>query len=108
MGIEEAALHRRVNIVRGIRVSVVPTVLGCPPKDAALSRSLREERQHELEDPAGAEGAMGEIAMIAGADREDAQPRTAPRPSATAGHVTPVQMAAKHPTWISTKPMLEG
>jgi hypothetical protein len=73
MSVKKAALHRRVNVVRGIRVSVMSAVMGCPPQYAALRRGLRQERQSKLADAAGAEGAMRKIAMIAGANREDAQ-----------------------------------
>ena len=82
-------------------------MLGGPPQDAALGRGLCQEGQAELKDAGGAEGAMREVAMVARADRED--PHQIQRDASTiARHVSPVQKTAKHPTWISTKPMLEG
>ena len=45
-----------------------------PPQHALLRRRLRAEGQHELKHPPGAVGAMREVAVIAGADAENAQP----------------------------------
>src|ERR1700760_2141115 len=63
-----------MNVIRGVRMAMMPAVLGCPPQDAPLRRRLRQEGQEELKGSTGAEGAVGEIAMIAGTDRENAQP----------------------------------
>ena len=51
----------------------MPAMLGRPPEHAALCRGLRQERQAELEDTAGAEGPMREVTVVAGTDREDPQ-----------------------------------
>ena len=52
---------------------MVPAVHGGPPQHAALRRGLRQKAKAELKHPAGAEGAMGEVAMIPRPDREDPQ-----------------------------------
>ena len=49
-------------------------MLGGPPQHALLRRRLRKHREHELEYAAGRIGAMREVAMVAGADTEHAQP----------------------------------
>src|SRR5262245_41942592 len=49
-------------------------MLGRPPQYALLRGALREQCEHELERAAGRVGAMREVAMVAGADRKDAQP----------------------------------
>ena len=91
MRIEKSALHRRVHIELGVRVFVVPAVLGRPPQNAALGRSLRQERQHELED-------RGRCGRRDGRNSDDSRRRSrrcaaskAPRRVTTARHVTPVQ-----------------
>src|SRR5262245_66464875 len=49
-------------------------MLCCPPQHALLRGALREEREHQLKCAARRVGAMREVAMVAGADRKDAQP----------------------------------
>ena len=62
-------------IVLGVGMQVVMAVLRGPPQHALLRASIwAQHREHELEDAAGRKGAVREIAMIAGADGEDAQP----------------------------------
>src|SRR5436309_776521 len=52
---------------------MVLTVFGRPPKNALLRGALRQDRENQLEDAARLEGSVREVAMIAGADGEDAQ-----------------------------------
>ena len=63
-----------MHILLGIGMQMVMPVLGSPPQDAFLRARLRQERQEELKDPAGGVGAMGEIPVITGADREKPHP----------------------------------
>ena len=53
---------------------MVMPVFGGPPDDALLRGGLGQEGEDELKRPARRIGAVREIAMIAGADGEDAQP----------------------------------
>lgn len=48
-------------------------MMGRPPQHALLCGRHREERQEELEDPAGLERAMGKIAVISRRDRNHSQ-----------------------------------
>src|SRR5262249_60841699 len=74
VAVEEALMARRVHVDLGVRVEVMVSVLGGPPQHALLRRALRQNREQELERAAGRIGAMREVTVIAGADREDAQP----------------------------------
>ncbi len=74
MAIDKSLVAGRMHVGLGVRVQVMMPMLGGPPQHALLRRRLRQHREHELECAAGREGAMGEIAVIAGADREDPQP----------------------------------
>ena len=47
------------------------TVLGRPPQNAALSRSLRQKCQSKLERPAGSECAMCKVPVIPSTDRKN-------------------------------------
>src|SRR5262245_41200001 len=74
MAVPEALVARRVNVALGVGKQVMMAVLGGPPQHALLRRALRQQGKNELEGAAGREGAMREVAMIAGPDSEDAQP----------------------------------
>jgi len=50
------------------------SVLRGPPQDAFLRCALRENGKNELKSATGRIGAMREIAMITGANRENAKP----------------------------------
>ena len=65
---------RRVDVLLGVGVQVVLAVLGRPPEHALLRRALGEAGEHELAGAAGLEGAVREVAVVAGADAEHAQP----------------------------------
>ena len=49
---------------------MVDPVMPSPPQRSLLGRAGPQERQHELERSAGAEGAVGEVAVIAPRDGE--------------------------------------
>src|ERR1700710_1486155 len=53
---------------------MVMAMLGRPPQHALLRAALGEKGEDELEGPAGREGAVREIAMVAGGDREHTKP----------------------------------
>jgi hypothetical protein len=74
MAVDEALVPRRVDVELGVRMQVVVPVLGGPPENALLRAGLRQEAEHELKQAAGRIGAVREVAVIAGADGEDAQP----------------------------------
>ena len=61
-----------MDVVLGVGMQMMVAVLGRPPQHALLHGALREEGEDELEDAAGRIGAVREVAVIAGADREDA------------------------------------
>ena len=73
MGVDEAVAGGRVDVLLGVGVQMVPAVLGGPPEHAALGRALGEAGEHELAGAAGLEGAVREVAVVAGADAEHAQ-----------------------------------
>ena len=66
-------LARRMHVERGVRMAVMPPVLGRPPQHAALGRGLGQEGEQELSDAAGLVGAMREVAVIPGPDPEHPQ-----------------------------------
>ena len=74
MAVDEPGVARRMHVLVGIRMQVMVPMLGRPPQHALLRGALRQDREHELEGAAGRIGAVREIAVIARADREDAQP----------------------------------
>ena len=74
MAVDKAGVARRMDVVLGIGMEVMVAVLGRPPQHALLQRALAHESEDKLEDAAGRIGAMGEVAVIAGADRENAEP----------------------------------
>src|SRR5262245_32145903 len=74
MAVPEALVARRMNVALGVGKQVMMAVLGGPPQHALLRGALRQQGENELEGAAGREGAMREVAMIAGTDGEDAQP----------------------------------
>ena len=74
VAVQEPALPRRVNVLRRVGMQVMLPMLGRPPQRAPLGGRLRKKGQRELERPAGFIGAMGEVAVIAGADGEDPEP----------------------------------
>src|SRR4029079_4665388 len=74
MAIDETVVPRRMHVVPGIGIQMVMPVLRSPPDDALLRSGLGHEREDELEGPARRIGPVREIAMIACADGEDAQP----------------------------------
>src|SRR5262245_25208401 len=74
MAVPEALVARRMNVALGVGKQVMMAVLGGPPQHALLRGALRQQGKNELEGAAGREGAMREVAMIAGPDGEDAQP----------------------------------
>jgi hypothetical protein len=51
-------------------MQVVMPVLGCPPENAFLSAALGQEREDELEYPAGGIGAVRKVSMVARPDGE--------------------------------------
>jgi hypothetical protein len=70
--VPEAALGRRVHVPGQIGELVVVPVVGGPPEDALLAGGLGEEGEDELEDAAGLEGAVREVAVVAGHHAEGA------------------------------------
>ena len=74
MAVDETVVPRRMHVVPGVGMQMVMAVLGGPPDDALLRGGLGQERKDELKRSARRIGAVREIAMIAGADGEDAQP----------------------------------
>ena len=74
MTVKEAALNGRVHVLGHVGIEMVLTVFRRPPEDAFLRRALGKRRQNELERAAGLVGAVREVAMVAGADGENAQP----------------------------------
>ncbi len=74
MAVEEALVARRMRVVLGVGEEMVMAMLLRPPQHALLAGRLAHHREHELEPAARRIGAVGEIAMVAGADREDASP----------------------------------
>jgi hypothetical protein len=77
VGEPEAPLTRRVDVELGVGVAVVLAVLGGPPQRSLLGRALGDERQHELERPAGLERPVREVAVVAGGDGEHPQQKKA-------------------------------
>jgi hypothetical protein len=57
-------------VLRTVRVAVVVAVVGGPPEDALLDGEGPEQRQDELEGPAGAKGPVGEVTVEPGGDSE--------------------------------------
>ena len=79
-----------MDIVLGVRIEMVEAVLGSPPEHALLGRALRHEGQDELKGPTGGKGAVGKIAVIAGADREHPDPiESHPDSDGLPGHARP-------------------
>ena len=74
VAVEKTGVARRVHVVFGVGMQMMVAMLGRPPQHALLQRALARDGKDELEDAAGRIGAMGEVAVIAGADREDAAP----------------------------------
>src|SRR3954447_2248229 len=74
VGVEEALVAGRVDIVLGVGVPVMVAVLGGPPQDTLLGRALSQQGEDELKSSAGAVSAMGEVAVVARSDGEDAKP----------------------------------
>ncbi len=74
VGVEDAALAGRMQVVGGVGIEVVMPVLGRPPQDALLPCALGQRRQQELIDSAGRIGPVGEVAVVAPGHREHAQP----------------------------------
>src|SRR6185295_18357745 len=66
----EAALDRRMDVLRLVRVPVVLAVMSRPPEDAFLRARHRQPGEQELKDPAGLVGAMREEAVVARGDAE--------------------------------------
>jgi len=62
---EETEESGRVDVVFLIGEAMMVPMVGCPPEDALLRRGHGHEGDNELEDAAGLEGTMGEIAVIA-------------------------------------------
>jgi len=74
MAVHEALVARRVHVALGIGVKMVMPVLLRPPQHAFLRRTLAHHGEHELERPAGRIRPMREVAVVSGADGEDAGP----------------------------------
>ena len=65
-------MPRRVGILFGVRVGVVVTMGGRPPEGAELGRGGGEHGEQKLEQAAGAEAAVREIAVVGGRHAEHA------------------------------------
>src|SRR3954453_13213274 len=90
VGVEEALVAGRVDIVLGVGVPVMVAVLGGPPQDALLGRALSQQGKDELKHSAGAVSAMGEVAVVARSDGEHAKPVEGnPDPNRCPGHPRP-------------------
>ena len=74
MAVHEALVARRVHVALGIGVKMVMPVLLRPPQHAFLRRALAHHGEHELERPAGRICPVREVAVVSGADGEDAGP----------------------------------
>ena len=72
MGPKETLHAGGVNIVLVIRVPVVVAVHGGPPERPALHGSETEQGEEKLGDPRGVVGAVAEVAVVDGCDREHA------------------------------------
>ena len=102
---EKAVLHRRVHVLRLVRIDVMMAVVGGPPDRSALHRRGAEQAEDELADPRGLEGAVREIAVIEAGDREHAHARTRPRSRANATQLNPTQITARQAACISRNGM---
>src|SRR5262245_59289461 len=63
-----------MNVLRGIRMQVVVSVLGRPPQHALLRARLGQQCKQKLECPAGRIGSVREVPVIASPDGKDAKP----------------------------------
>src|SRR6185437_7477943 len=72
--VDETEAARRMNVELRIGMEVVVAMVGRPPQNALLRRRLRHGGENQLEGAAGLIGAVGKVAVITGADGEDAQP----------------------------------
>lgn len=70
MGVPESLLARGVDVSGTVGVSVVVAVMLCPPDDALLRTRLGTPGQNELENPAGLEGLVAEVPVVARGHRE--------------------------------------
>ena len=74
MAVQETLVAGRMHVAFGVGMQMMVAMLRRPPQDALLRRALRQHREHELNRAAGRIRAMREVAVIAGADREDSHP----------------------------------
>ena len=69
---KKAVLHRRVHVIRLIRVDMVVAMMCRPPNRPALHRRGAQQSEYELPDARGLEAAVREIAVIETRDGEHA------------------------------------
>src|ERR1700689_2242103 len=72
--INEALAAGRMHVFLCVGMQMVMAVLRCPPKNAFLGAALREECEGELKYSAGGVGAVREVAVVSGRDREEPHP----------------------------------
>ena len=70
--VPEPAQPRRVDVLRGVRILVVPAVVAGPPEHALLRGALRAEREQELERARRLERPVREVAVVAGGHHDHA------------------------------------
>ena len=70
--VPEPAQLRRMDVLRGVRILVVPAVVAGPPQDALLGGGLRAEREQELERARRLVRPVREVAVIGGRHHEHA------------------------------------
>src|SRR5215510_15571111 len=63
-----------MDVLRGIRMQVVVSVLGRPPQHALLRARLGQQCKQKLECPAGRIGSVREVPVITSPDGKDAKP----------------------------------
>jgi len=67
---EKISVMGGMGVVLGVRMSMMHTVVCCPPKGASLAGCTGDKSTKKLNHSAGFEGTVGKIAVVKSSDRE--------------------------------------
>src|SRR5262249_24577195 len=74
VAVQKNLVSRGMNVLRGIRMQVVGSVLGRPPQHALLRARLGQQCKQKMESRDGRIGSVREVSVIASPDGKDAKP----------------------------------